>query len=156
MTYKYIHKTPKEFSDMIMNSDGEYLTGLWFENSRDSSKHKIDCEEKDLEILKKTSKWLDIYFGGKAPNFTPKYKIENLTSFRQEVIDIMNSIEHGKTLTYSDISKIIAKKKRFKKNVITSSCWHWGRWPVSEYVYEFNTVTEADFTEPDISEYKVQ
>ena len=38
---------------MIMNSDGEYLTGLWFENSRDSSKHKIDCEEKDLEILKK-------------------------------------------------------------------------------------------------------
>lgn len=111
MTYKYIHKTPKEFSDMIMNSDGEYLTGLWFENSRDSSKHKIDCEEKDLEILKKTSKWLDIYFGGKAPNFTPKYKIENLTSFRQEVIDIMNSIEHGKTLTYSDISKIIAKKR---------------------------------------------
>lgn len=68
----------------------------------------------------------------------------------------MNSIEHGKTLTYSDISKIIAKKKRLKKNVITSSCWHWGRWPVSEYVYEFNTVTEADFTEPDISEYKVQ
>ena len=115
MTYKYIYKTPKEFSDMIMNSDGEYLTGLWFENSRDSSKHKIDCEEKDLKIFKKTSKWLDIYFGGKVPNFTPKYKIENLTPFRQEVIDIMNSIEYGKTLTYSDISKIIAKKRGLKR-----------------------------------------
>ena len=115
MTYKYIYKTPKEFSDMIMNSDGEYLTGLWFEDSKDSSKHRIDCEEKDLEIFRKTSKWLDIYFGGKVPNFTPKYKIENLTPFRQEVIDIMNSIGYGKTLTYSDIAKIIAKKRGLKR-----------------------------------------
>lgn len=30
---------------MIMNSDGENLTGLWFEDSRDLSKHIIDCEE---------------------------------------------------------------------------------------------------------------
>ena len=43
MTYKYIYKTPNEFSNMIMNSDGENLTGLWFEDSRDSSKHIIDC-----------------------------------------------------------------------------------------------------------------
>ena len=115
MTYKYIYKTPKQFSNMIMNSDGEYLTGLWFEDSKDSSKHRMDCEEKDLEIFKTTSKWLDIYFSGKIPNFTPKYKIENLTPFRQEVIDIMNSIEYGKTLSYSDISKIIAKKRGLKR-----------------------------------------
>lgn len=31
-----------------------------------------------------------------------------------------------------------------------------GRWPASEYVYEFNTVTEKDFIEPDISEYEIQ
>ena len=100
---------------MIMNSDGEYLTGLWFEGSRDSSKHVIDCEEKDLEIFRKTSKWLDIYFQGIEPNFIPKYKINNITPFRQEVIDIMNSIEYGKTLTYNDISKIIAKKRGIKR-----------------------------------------
>lgn len=115
MTYKYIYKTPKEFSDIIMNSNGEYLTGLWFENSRDSSKHIIDCEEKDLEIFRKTSEWLDVYFSGKVPNFTPKYEIPNLTPFRQEVIDIMNSIEYGKTLTYNDIAKIIAKRREIKR-----------------------------------------
>jgi len=115
MIYKYIYKTPEGFSNIGMNSDGEYLTGLWFEDSRDSSKHTIECEEKDLEIFKETSKWLDIYFSGKTPDFTPKYKIENLTPFRQEVIDIMNSIEFGKTLTYNDISKIIAKKKGIKR-----------------------------------------
>ena len=53
MTYKYMYQTPENFSNMIMNSDGEYLTGLWFEDSRDSFKHIIDCEEKDLEIFTK-------------------------------------------------------------------------------------------------------
>ena len=27
MTYKYMYQTPENFSNMIMNSDGEYLTG---------------------------------------------------------------------------------------------------------------------------------
>lgn len=115
MIYKYIYKTPKEFSNIIMNSDGENLTGLWFEGSRDTSKHVVECEEKDLKIFRDTSKWLDIYFSGKNPNFTPKYKIENMTPFRKEVIDIMNTISFGKTLTYSDISKIIAKNRGLEK-----------------------------------------
>lgn len=115
MTYKYVYETPGNFSNMIMNSDGEYLTGLWFENSRDSSKHKINCEEKDLEVFRETRKWLDIYFSGKNPNFTPKYKIEKLTPFRKEVIDIMNSIEYGNVVTYNDISKIIAEKRGMKR-----------------------------------------
>lgn len=115
MTYKYVYETPGNLSNMIMNSDGEYLTGLWFENSRDSSKHIIDCEEKNLEVFTETKKWLDTYFSGKNPNFTPKYKIEKLTPFRKEVIDIMNSIEYGNVVTYNDISKIIAEKRGIKK-----------------------------------------
>lgn len=69
----------------------------------------------DIQLFRETSKWLDIYFSGKVPNFIPKYKIANLTSFRQEVIDIMNSIEFGETLTYNDIAKIIAKKRELKR-----------------------------------------
>ena len=66
MIYKYTYKTPENFSNIIMNSDGEYLTGLWFEGSRDSSKHIIDCEERNLEIFKETCKWLDIYMSSQA------------------------------------------------------------------------------------------
>lgn len=115
MTYKCIYKTPEGFFNMMMNSDGEYLTGLWFEDSRDSSKHIRDCEGKDLEIFRETKKWLDLYFSGEIPSFIPQYKIENLTPFRQEVINIMNSIEYGKTLTYNDIAEIIAKKRGLKR-----------------------------------------
>ena len=38
-----------------------------------------------------------------------------MTLFRKEVIDIMNTISFGKTLTYSDISKIIAKNRGLEK-----------------------------------------
>ena len=115
MIFKYTYKTPKQFSNMIMNSDGEFLTGLWFEDSRDTSKHELNREEKELPIFKEVSRWLDIYFSGKNPDFTPKYKINNLTPFRKEVVDIMNTIEYGKLLTYNDISKIIAKNRNIEK-----------------------------------------
>lgn len=109
--YKYKYQTPLEFSNMIMNSDGESLTGLCFEGSRDSSKHIIDCEEKELPIFKETTNWLDIYFNGNEPNFTPKYKINNITPFRKEVIDIMSQIPYGETITYNHIAKTIAEKR---------------------------------------------
>ena len=115
MIYKYTYKTPKQFSNMIMNSDGEFLTGLWFEDSRDTSKHELNREEKELPIFKEVSRWLDIYFSGKNPDFTPKYKINNLTPFRKEVVDIMNTIEYGKLLPDNDISKIIAKNRNIEK-----------------------------------------
>ena len=113
--YKWKYNTPERFTNIYMNSDGEYLTGLWFEGSRDSLKHTLECEEKELSIFKETSKWLDIYFSGKNPNFAPKYKINNLTPFRKEVIDIMNTIPYGKTISYNDISKIIAKNRGINK-----------------------------------------
>lgn len=57
----------------------------------------------------------NIYFSGKNPDFIPKYKINNLTPFRQEVIDIMITISYGSTITYNDISKIIAQKRGIKR-----------------------------------------
>lgn len=68
-----------------------------------------------MSIFKETSAWLDLYFKGKIPNFTPKYKIDNLTPFRQEVIDIMKNIPYGKTITYNDIAKSIAQKRNISK-----------------------------------------
>lgn len=51
MIYKSTYKTPEGFTNIYMNSDGEYLTGLWFDGSRDSNKHTTDCQEKELPIF---------------------------------------------------------------------------------------------------------
>lgn len=114
-TYQYFYKTPDNFTDMIMNSDGNALTGLRFTSSKEAFKHTENCEEKDLKIFRETSRWLDCYFEGRIPNFTPEYKIADVTPFRQDVIDIMNSIKYGETLTYGEISKRIAEKRGIKR-----------------------------------------
>lgn len=115
MNYKWEYKTPKEFDDIIITSDGKYLTGLWFKNSKDDAKFIMNSEEKELPIFRDTCRWLDIYFKGEIPDFKPKYKIENLTSFRKQVIEEMLSIPFGTTRTYNDIAKKIAKKRGLDK-----------------------------------------
>jgi len=115
MVYKWFYQTPDGFDDMGMFSDGNYLTGLWFLGSKDEDKHDGFCEEKNLPIFKETSRWLDIYFSGHTPDFTPKYKLENVTSFREEVSNIMKTISFGTTITYQDISNLIAKRRGLEK-----------------------------------------
>ena len=109
------YKTPNKFDDIVLISDGNVLTGLWFKNSSDENKHINNYQQKDLEIFKKTKKWLDIYFSGKNPNFDIEYKIDNLTPFRKEVLSIIKSIPYGKTITYGDIAKIISDKRGIKR-----------------------------------------
>lgn len=98
---------------IILESDGVFLTGLWFLNSRDDVRHHENYEIKMLPIFEETIKWLDIYFSGNQPKFTPKYKILNLTAFRKDVIDAMLSIKYGETISYNEIALKIAKKKYF-------------------------------------------
>ncbi len=115
MTYKWTYKTPDGFSDMLMNSDGEYLTGLWFDGSRDAAKHTTECEKQLLPVFEDTVKWLNIYFAGHNPDFTPKYKIKDITNFRKEVMEYMLAIPYGETVTYGDIAANIAKKRGISK-----------------------------------------
>lgn len=115
MIYKSIYKAPKEYSDMIMYSDGEYLIGLRFEEAKDVNKQSVDAIEGNTQVFEDTKKWLDEYFKGNNPEFTPKYKINNLTEFRQMVVDEMLKIPYGETITYNDIAREIAKRKNINK-----------------------------------------
>lgn len=68
-----------------------------------------------LPIFEDTFKWLDIYFAGKVPDFIPKYRVDNLTDFRKEVMEHMLMIPYGETTTYGEIADSIAKKKGISK-----------------------------------------
>lgn len=109
MTYSLKYKTPVGFDDIVLYSDGEYLTGLIFDND------KTDFNYKKLDVFDETIKWLDIYFSGKMPDFIPKIKHTNLTSFREMVYYINMKVPYGKIITYGDIASEIAKKKGIKK-----------------------------------------
>ena len=113
MEYIYNYKSP--LGDIRLSSDGTSLIGLWFNKQKyfaDSLNEKY--EFKSLPIFDETINWLDIYFSGKAPNFTPKIKMKT-TDFRKSVWEIMLTIPYGETMTYGKIAKIIAKQKGLSK-----------------------------------------
>ena len=114
-TYRAIYRTPRGFSDIVMMSDGDVLTGLHFVGSRKVEEKCRDCAGHDLSVFREARRWLDEYFGGRVPNFTPLYRIDGLTPFRKDVIDAMWKIPFGETVTYGDIAAAIAKKLGMKK-----------------------------------------
>lgn len=108
MKYRYIYKTPDAFSDLIMLSDGESLTGLYFEGTREKLKIDTSGEEILLPVFMDTAGWLDIYFGGREPDFIPKYVLNNLSPFRKAVTEHMLEVGFGELKTYGEIASKIA------------------------------------------------
>ena len=111
MEYSRKYKTPEGFDDLVMCGDDEALTGLWFEGSRDDVHEARGYESRETPAFHDARRWLDEYFAGRDPDFTPNYRIEGLTPFRQAVIDEMLRIPYGATVSYGRIAKAIAKKR---------------------------------------------
>lgn len=96
---------------ITLASDGEALTGLWFDGQKYfadtlGSQHE-DCVS--LSVLSETRRWLDIYFSGNIPQFTPFLRFDS-TEFRRRVWDILLTIPYGFTLTYGEIARRMAKQ----------------------------------------------
>lgn len=105
-----LYITPDGFDNLLLQSDGVFLTGLHFVTSP-----SILPIPSIPPILKETIHWLDTYFSGHQPDFTPAYKIENITPFRKEVIEILNKIPFRKTVTYGEIASEIAQNRNIPK-----------------------------------------
>lgn len=93
------------------------LIGLWLEGQKYYlSNIKTETKRKDDDkVLVETKKWLDRYFNGESPSIN-ELEINPIGSeFRKAVWKILCDIPYGKVLTYSDIAKIIAKKKGIEK-----------------------------------------
>ena len=100
----YTHPYISPLGGITLASDGEALTGLWF----DGQTYFADTlgperEEKDLPVFGETARWLDIYFDGRAPDFTPPLRVAG-TGFRQLVWDILRTVPYGGTVTYGEIA----------------------------------------------------
>ena len=110
MIFKSKYITPDGFDDIVMESDGKFLTGLKFEQS----KSEFEGSE-NLPVFAETCRWLDIYFSGRQPDWIPKYKIEFSTAFKKEVLEETSKIPFGKTTTYGEIAQRIASRRGLAK-----------------------------------------
>lgn len=106
----YIDKYFSPIGAITVASDGQALTGLWFDGQKYfGDTLKKEYQERSLPVLEQTKGWLDIYFSGKEPNFIPPMEM-NASPFRMKVWEILKSIPFGKTVTYGEIAKQIAEE----------------------------------------------
>ena len=106
----YINHYSSPLGEIILASDGEALTGLWFAGQKyEGSTLAPEHEEKDLPVFDETRRWLDVYFTGKVPGFTPPLRLRG-TDFRKAVWELLLTIPYGKTTTYGEISAAMARE----------------------------------------------
>lgn len=97
--------------NILLTADAIGLTGLAFEGQRYSILDSDDTyEEKETEIISDAARWLDVYFSGREPDFTPPLHITG-SQFQKEVCAIMRSIPYGMTMSYREIAKTIATRQ---------------------------------------------
>ncbi len=111
MIYTTNYNTP--IGKVLIASDGEYITGLWFEGQKYFAKNltgKTTSQNDKLEIFNVTKNWLDRYFNCNNPDVKElKIKLEG-TQFQKDVWKILCEIPYGTTTTYKKIAQTIAKK----------------------------------------------
>lgn len=113
MLYTCFYKSP--LGGITMASDGTALTGLWFDGQKYFAEGiKPDAEEKKLPIFDEAVRWLDIYFSGHRPDFTPLLNLEG-TAFRKEVWQLLLQIPYGKTTTYGELAAQLAAHNGLKR-----------------------------------------
>ena len=93
---------------MTMASDGQCLAALWFDGTREEDRFADrKPTTKALPVFDETRRWLDLYFAGEKPDFTPLLAPKG-TPFQQQVWDILLTIPYGKTVSYGDIARRIS------------------------------------------------
>ena len=95
---------------MLLAADELGLVGAWF----DGAKHfadglGADPGERETPLLTEARRWLDLYFSGREPDFTPPLHPAG-SAFRQAVWALLLSIPYGQTVTYGALARRLAPK----------------------------------------------
>lgn len=90
------------------------LVGLWFDGQmhfgsvlEESAGETTESGEAPA-VIDETVRWLDIYFSGKDPGFTPELKFIG-TDFRKKVWESLLTVPYGRTVTYAEIAGKLGK-----------------------------------------------
>ena len=107
----FIYRYDSPLGLITMACDGNALTGLWFNGQKHFGESlSADHTERFLPVFDETCRWLDLYFSGSIPDFTPPLNLRG-TAFRRAVWEILLTIPYGRTTTYGRIAESIAAQK---------------------------------------------
>lgn len=113
---------------ITLASDGIALTGLYFDGETGCPPCDA-AHKKDLPVFGEAMRWLDLYFAGHEPDFSPTLNPTG-TAFQQAVWAILRTIPYGATTSYGTIARRIEQKtkKRMPTQAVGGAV---GRNPIS-------------------------
>lgn len=109
--------------EILLAADERGLTGLWFEGQKYFAAGLAEAVEGETELIKAARRWLDIYFSGREPDFTPPLHMPG-TPFRERVWAALLEIPYGETVTYGELAAKLNSSPRAVGSAV-------GRNPVS-------------------------
>lgn len=111
----YIRKTETPLGPVTLASDGNALTGLWFNGQKHfGTGLEPEPVERDLPVFRETERWLEEYFTGAAPERAPRIDPKG-TPFQKAVWNALLAIPYGETRTYGQLARYLSE--RSGKNV---------------------------------------
>lgn len=107
----YIAHYTSPLGGITLASDGQALTGLWFDGQKYfGASLSGERQERELPVFDRAAEWLDLYFSGRAPEFTPPLAMRT-TPFRRAVWELLLAVPYGQTTTYGRLAAQIAQKR---------------------------------------------
>lgn len=108
---EYTRSWTSPLGGMTLASNGEALTGLWFDGQAHFAQTlDPEHEERNLPVFDAACQWLESYFGGSDPGFSPPLALKG-TPFCREVWDMLTGIPYGRTMTYGAIAELLARRR---------------------------------------------
>ena len=106
----YVSYYDSPIGKITLGAREDVLVGAWFEGQ----KYYARClgsehEEREEPVLKDAKRWLDIYFSGRDPGFTPPLHMIG-TPFQISVWNLLQKIPYGTTTTYGAVASEIAAR----------------------------------------------
>lgn len=112
--------------EILLASDDEGLTHLAFDGQKYFPALTGSHESPTHPILVSVQRWLDHYFAGENPDFTPPLHASG-SDFQRAVWQLLLAIPYGETTTYGAIAQEIARlqqRPRMSAQAVGSAVGH--------------------------------
>ena len=109
--------------NILLAADDEGLTSLGFAENK-------NAVSLDHPTLREAIRWLDLYFSGQNPGFTPPLHFLG-TPFQIEVWQLLLDIPFGKTTTYGALAKKLAERRGIRRMAAQAVGGAVGRNPIA-------------------------
>jgi len=101
---QYTAKYASPLGEILLAADEAGLFGTWFTGQKYFARGlDATAPAGETDALRAAVRWLDIYFSGREPDFTPPLHLRG-TPFQKEVWQLLLGIPYGETSTYGAIA----------------------------------------------------